>query len=961
MDTLSRTTELLWIGGLAVVPLALIVAVLCRWPRSRPATRHALWTAVLVSFLAPLVGVTAWRPAWFDSSRVLSAAERVLPGPAPDGAEATVEQSDAANRAQIARHLAPPASFDPGSTTRASGPLELPALGPVTRGRTLGLADPAPVQSRSPWEPRRATGGPRSSGAPSDSTLSTTPRLPSMYSTIALPRASVFPPTRAEAPAATPAPAPAVVWPAPVTTERPTPHAAAAPAPTSWAQDTKSWLLHLLLVRDEIARMPPFPVAAWIVGVLVVLCVWALRSLSTQRLVNRSAPADAPTTALVSACATLLGLRRAPRTVMTDERVCPTVVCGLTPRLILPVGLWDSLDGPSRHAVITHELAHLRRMDHLWCWLVGLVALVYWWHPVAWWARRRLREEADASCDAWVTSVLPGSRRAYAEALVATKSYLSLPGRCALPGLGVMSGRAQKLARRIKMVMTQRVAPRASLLGALVALGVATVGLVVMPALACPPESKESPAKVSGAASRSEAPEDADKAEAKAEAKAIAKANKATARQRAQAAAAEAERAAQARAAAPKGGQEFFGEAPALEAMRRGRAAPEAHAEAMEQARREIEKHRAEIDKARRMQRRASGEQRCAPSRSESIGSRSSADTGTTEVRVYQLSRGKLEKLYALMARSDVPILVQRQGDGIAVHATPNEHRAFRGFIQIIEPDGAGSHEEHADHDHEDGHHARGGMSREQAEALAQRIRERVQGQVERQRERQEALQRRLHERHNQHRERSEMLEQQADELRDQAERLAEQAEEAAEGFDAEELAQTVARLTEQAEAMAAEAQTAESLSELSEEQIEALNDRFGELAEQIEEQVEDRMEALRERLQEAEREGQFEFDGFDVEGFMEQLRPLFEQLNLQMESFSVEPSGAWSPAVSPVAPVPPVAAVPPVAPVVVAAPRAPMPPTAPMVVPAPAPAPAPPAPTPLVAPVPPAPPSPTV
>ena len=42
------------------------------------------------------------------------------------------------------------------------------------------------------------------------------------------------------------------------------------------------------------------------------------------------------------------------------------------------------------------------------------------------------------------------------------------------------------------MVMTQRTAPKMSVLGAVLALAVVGVGVVVTPSLACPPEEQES-------------------------------------------------------------------------------------------------------------------------------------------------------------------------------------------------------------------------------------------------------------------------------------------------------------------------------------------------------------------------------------------------------------------------------------------------------------------------------------
>ncbi|MHC4428154.1 MAG: hypothetical protein ACYS0D_06065, partial [Planctomycetota bacterium] len=59
-------TDLLWRNALAVIPLAIVVALLCRFVPCRPSTRHTLWLVVLIVLVVapflpsvPLPAVTA--------------------------------------------------------------------------------------------------------------------------------------------------------------------------------------------------------------------------------------------------------------------------------------------------------------------------------------------------------------------------------------------------------------------------------------------------------------------------------------------------------------------------------------------------------------------------------------------------------------------------------------------------------------------------------------------------------------------------------------------------------------------------------------------------------------------------------------------------------------------------------------------------------------------------------------
>ncbi|MHC4399837.1 MAG: M56 family metallopeptidase [Planctomycetota bacterium] len=62
---------------------------------------------------------------------------------------------------------------------------------------------------------------------------------------------------------------------------------------------------------------------------------------------------------------------------------------------------------------------------------------LYWWHPVVWWARRRLHQAEEQCCDAWVLWACPGGAKRYAHTLLTAVEFLAR-ARPALPA--VVSG-----------------------------------------------------------------------------------------------------------------------------------------------------------------------------------------------------------------------------------------------------------------------------------------------------------------------------------------------------------------------------------------------------------------------------------------------------------------------------------------------------------------------------------------
>ncbi len=272
---------------------------------------------------------------------------------------------------------------------------------------------------------------------------------------------------------------------------------AATPEPAnaiSGQSGPRKWIGAWIRVRDSIGSLPTIPSVLWIGIALLLVAIKMLACLRFQRRLRSARQAPQGVRAMVRACGESIGLKSVPETFFVSDRISPMVVCGLRPRLVIPEALWAELDSAGRRAVILHELAHLRRRDHLTHWFDCLVGALYWWHPVVWWIRHRMRDEAENACDAWVTWFEPRERRAYATALLQARKFLSESRSPVLvPSVGVMSPQATRFSRRLTMVMTNRVSPRACSCGVLAIPFLFLAAWVSMPAdsAACPPSSDE--------------------------------------------------------------------------------------------------------------------------------------------------------------------------------------------------------------------------------------------------------------------------------------------------------------------------------------------------------------------------------------------------------------------------------------------------------------------------------------
>ncbi len=555
-DWAAPALDMLWQNGLAAIPLVLIAAAVTHVLPCRPATRHTIWLTVLAWLvLSPLLpsapsfvrtsinGETkskalATIAAPHSSAREPSIAEPAAPplarsrrehthlehvsvskNPGPSRIE-TASRDDWAETLPIPRSAARAASPAPEKLARA-----LESAGPPFRGRAdqygeaknyCELWEEGEGIEVSPFHiapSNTRLGGRRGVGTVDRDDRTRTNSLignkVTSESSSGVNTSEYARPSRkarrnetarsgdARGSMDDSGPALAVTLPTDGFVPRITP-ISAPPISSHTSGVWREWAAGLAAVRDVFVRLPSLPRDLWLSGTALLLLIGAARVIRFRFGIRSARPAPNEVRSLVESAAAGLGLKRVPSTLMVGGRVSPMVWCGLKPRLILPNQLWSQLDDLGRRAVISHELAHIRRCDHRVTWAESIIGSLYWWHPLVWWVRSRLHAEAENCCDAWVTTLLPQTRRAYATALLRTRQYLTESSRpMPVMGIGITTGRARRFARRITMVMTGTVRPRLSMPGLALVVLIAAGGWIASPAKSCPKEdaAKDCPKK----------------------------------------------------------------------------------------------------------------------------------------------------------------------------------------------------------------------------------------------------------------------------------------------------------------------------------------------------------------------------------------------------------------------------------------------------------------------------------
>lgn len=156
------------------------------------------------------------------------------------------------------------------------------------------------------------------------------------------------------------------------------------------------------VVSTEASQWPAQLLLIWLAGSVLVAVRFLLGAGGIFWLVRRAAPA-LYAESNVEELAKALGISRRVQVVESQAAPMPMAWGIRRPVVILPAGAakWRA---ERLYAVLLHELVHVQRFDLL-AQVIGQAACcLYWFHPFAWIAVRRLRREREQACDDAVLS-----------------------------------------------------------------------------------------------------------------------------------------------------------------------------------------------------------------------------------------------------------------------------------------------------------------------------------------------------------------------------------------------------------------------------------------------------------------------------------------------------------------------------------------------------------------------------
>jgi len=130
----------------------------------------------------------------------------------------------------------------------------------------------------------------------------------------------------------------------------------------------------------------------------------------------------------------------------------PVVVGHIKPIILFPLGMVNMLSIAEVEAIITHELAHIKRYDYITNILLTLIEILFYFHPAVWWISANVKSERENCCDDFALSHNI-DKVVYAKALVKLEEMKSM----SIPALAMpFSSKKHQLINRIKRIMNMQ-------------------------------------------------------------------------------------------------------------------------------------------------------------------------------------------------------------------------------------------------------------------------------------------------------------------------------------------------------------------------------------------------------------------------------------------------------------------------------------------------------------------------
>jgi beta-lactamase regulating signal transducer with metallopeptidase domain len=224
------------------------------------------------------------------------------------------------------------------------------------------------------------------------------------------------------------------------------------------------------LIRIRSEKIPGALEIMWALLSLVMLVRLGSGYRELRRLRADATPVPAEWQLRLRRLSGINGVRRQTQLLVSSHIASPMSLGFLTPAILIPQALLETLSDSELEHIVLHELAHLRRRDDWTNLAQKLIEAILPVQPAVYWIRHRMSIEREMACDDWVVATT-GTAKPYAASLTKV-AELSQWEPAGVLAVGATGNRSQLFSRVHHMLdKTRNTAPKLALgpLGAAIA------------------------------------------------------------------------------------------------------------------------------------------------------------------------------------------------------------------------------------------------------------------------------------------------------------------------------------------------------------------------------------------------------------------------------------------------------------------------------------------------------------
>lgn len=217
----------------------------------------------------------------------------------------------------------------------------------------------------------------------------------------------------------------------------------------------------------------------WLAGALLLFTLLWRRFMFAKRLIKQSDQAHGRWHEMLRQCQHSVGVRGNIELRLSNDILSPAACGLLKPVILIPHSLLDMLSGEKLHAVLLHELAHIKRGD-LWVnFMQTILQIVYFYNPLLWLANTYIRDLREKAVDEMVLTKIGGEVKRYSDTLIDVAEIAFSGTRFGSRLVGVVESK-KALTGRIKYMLS-RPFPKTAKLGGAGLITVAAAAAILLP------------------------------------------------------------------------------------------------------------------------------------------------------------------------------------------------------------------------------------------------------------------------------------------------------------------------------------------------------------------------------------------------------------------------------------------------------------------------------------------------